>query len=226
MEKMKLKITKVDDAKTSTGKDVWHAYAEGHQGYISCWTPRIKDYIGKEQEFDVDKKEMQGQNGAWFAYTIKLAGEQGSGGGRGFFTGGGGGKSYGDPILTAKSMLMSYAKDIVVALIAAGIYKDTKTDMAGLLDFYDAMAKKIIPVQAPPAPAPEQKTADTLSQAKQTIILQKMKIKNFRAKDLIDFAGVQGLEIKYDAEHDTALIGQLGEQEGAYLITCLQDSLK
>jgi hypothetical protein len=90
---------------------------------------------------------------------------------------------------------------------------------------YNAQAGKALPA-TPPAPAPEQKPADTLSAAKQAIILQKMKIKNFRAKDLIDFAGVQGLEIKYDAVSDTALIGQLGEQEGAYLITCLQDSLK
>lgn len=219
MEKMKLKISRVDDAKTPTGKDVYHAFIDGSTSYYSCWSARIKDYIGKEQEFDVEKKEMQGQNGPWYAYTIKLPPEAG----KGFFTGG---RGFGDPILTAKTMLMAYAKDLMVALITAKqVPQEGSILMINMLGFYDAMAKKIIPV-ALPAHAPAQKSADTLSAAKQAIIQQKCKLLNFKAKDLIDFGGAIGLEIKYDAPNDTALIGQLDDQSAQHLINSLQDALK
>jgi hypothetical protein len=108
MEKMKLKIMRVEDAFTKTNKPVYHAFPEGWQSYFSCWSSKIKDYVGKEQEFDVDKKEMQGQNGPWFAYTIKLPGEQN------FQKSGSGGRSYGgqDPEITAKNTILMQLVEI------------------------------------------------------------------------------------------------------------------
>ena len=147
MEKMKLKIMRVEDAVTkNTGKAVYHAFPEGWQSYFSCWSSRIKEYVGKEQEFDVDKKEMQGATGPWFAYTIKLPGEQNF-----QKSGSGGVRSYGgqDPEITAKNTILMQ----LVEIWKTGKSNDCQKGVEFLIDNMDKVwaAYKYQPTQPRPS---------------------------------------------------------------------------
>lgn len=210
---MKAKILSVTPKSYANGEKTLYKVITGEGKEYTCFSERIKDKIGQEIEFDVVEKEYNGEK----QYTMNLPKEGGSKSWSG--------KPYGDPILTAKTMLMAYSKDIINAMITKDLLKTADAISASMFYFYDAMAKKIIPV-APPAPAPEQKPADILSQAKQAIILGKSKGLNFKAKDLIDFAGAIGLDIPYDAANDTALIGQMDDQSAQHLINSLSDAAR
>jgi hypothetical protein len=102
-EKMKLKVLRIEDAVSPKSQKAYYkVYVEGWQSYFSCWSSKIKDYVGKEQEFEVTKQEMAGTTGPWFAYTISLPGEGN------FQKSGSGGRSYGgqDPEITAKNTIL------------------------------------------------------------------------------------------------------------------------
>jgi hypothetical protein len=128
-EKMKLKVMRIEDAVSKNQKAYYKVYVEGWQSYMSCWSSKIKDYVGKEQEFEVTKQEMSGATGPWFAYTINLPGE-------GFQKfGSGGGRSYGgqDPEITAKNTILMQ----LVELWKTGASKDCQEGVKFLTDNMD-----------------------------------------------------------------------------------------
>jgi len=226
MEKMKIKISRVEDAKTTSGKDVYHVFMDGTTQYYSCWSARIKDYIGKEHEFNVDKKEMQGQNGTWYAYTIKLPDDKG---------GGGGGKAPYIPqfkdtrdgaVLSAKTMVLAYCKDLSVAFPSqsnkmfafSDMIQNVKSAYKELIPLLDLDSIPEAPKQAPTQPQGHELPKSTLSPAKIAILKKKMLENKFRSQDMVDYAfGACGILLTWDVASDE-IIWTISEAEAIKLI--------
>jgi hypothetical protein len=147
-EKMKLKVQRVEDAvgKNPPHKPYYKAYVEGWQSYFSCYSSKIKDCIGKEQEFEVTKQEMSGASGPWFAYTINLPGE-------GFQKSGSGGRSYGgqDPEITAKNTILMQ----LVEIWKTGTSKDCQDGVKFVIDNMDRVWAAYKYQTAQPQPSSE-----------------------------------------------------------------------
>ncbi len=112
-EKRKLNLVVFKEKKFDSGKTIYKCTTQDGQDY-DCWEAKIKEFVGKgEHEFNVYSKERDGRTN-WYI-DLKEPGEK-SGGGKW-----GGGKTYTPSFkdtaegakLTAKTMLMSYAKDLV-----------------------------------------------------------------------------------------------------------------
>ena len=228
---MKAKVLSVTPKPYGEGKTLYHVVCDDGKMY-TCFSQRIKDMVGQTIEFDVVEKEYKGEK----QYTLNLPKDPNAP--QGFF---GGAKrpftpSFKDSreavVLGGKTMVLSYVKDICnknaeITGVATS-WETVKTgfkELIPLLDL-DSLPKvaEIKPEGANQAIPEAPKVA--LSQAKQAIITQKCKILNFRAKDLIDYAAVQGIELKYEPSTDTALISQLSEDQGAKLIEALQDAAR
>lgn len=115
-EKRTLELVAIEEKLLNSGKVLYKLVTKDAQKY-ECWESKVKEFMGKgPQEFEVySKKSPDGQYTNWYI-DLKEPGQRNGGGGKSW----GGGKPYqvafgqtaeGEK-LRAKTMLMSYAKDL------------------------------------------------------------------------------------------------------------------
>lgn len=226
MEKRKLTITAIEEKDLGNGKKIFNCQTSSGIKY-ACWNAKIKDYIGKESDFDVFSKQ-QGDYTNWY---IKLAEEGG-------FASGGFGKrpftpSFKDSkdgaILSSKTMTLAYCKDIVVAGLTsaqvkfdpATVWEMVKTGYNALLPLLslDSIKEPVVLPPAQPHGAEMSEHRHTLKPVLITILKAKMQKMNFRANDMIDFAGALcGIELQKDAANDE-IIWTISEEDAHKIIT-------
>jgi hypothetical protein len=230
-EKMKLLITEI---KESTWNDKTYYNCKTASGLeLTTTDAEVKKYLNVEHEFDINSKPDKNNVTRHYINFPKQGG-----GGSGYPPK----KSYmptfkdskDAAVLSAKTMILSYVKDLAIKNAEiSGIpvtMETVKTAFNSLLPVLDIDKLQ----ESQKSASTESTGADTrhtlapipheLSAAKQAIINKHVKNMNFRAKDLIDYAGACGIEIGYDAEHDSAIIGKLTETDGEKLINALQDA--
>lgn len=121
---MKVKVLAIAGTKeTKTGKKILQFLAEGREGIVDSWDTSLE--VGKEYEGELKTTEW----GTTF-YPAKSGGSAG-----GFKKGG---YSAPDP----DTMLISYAKDVVVAFINAGVITKSNDALVGL----DAFTSKFFSI--------------------------------------------------------------------------------
>jgi hypothetical protein len=193
-----------------------------------CFSSRCLEKIGQEVEFEVTPSKD-----ARYHDRVTLA-KDGGGFQKSGKSWGGGGKSVTEIVTSVKTMTLSYVKDLAVRHME--IY-DKHNDSAlrvtwtSVLEMVKTGYKELLPlleldkIQEAPKPAPQEATggvsaAHTLPPAMIAILEKKMKAKNFRAADMVDFAGMCSIELKYDKEHDS-VIWDIDETTAKELINAL-----
>jgi len=162
---MKAKIDSAKAGRTFPGKDgqvqVYEVVAAGV--VYDCMSEKCLGMVGQEVEFEVKQP-----SDPKYHPTMKLPSTGGNGGGKSW---GGGGKTYTPSfkdtregaILSARTMALSYAKDLIVST------KDhIPMDVEGLAKAMEAMYPRIValldlgsvPVTAAPLPAPAEKSGN------------------------------------------------------------------
>lgn len=223
MEKRRLVVTSIEEKDLGSGKKIYNCMTAGGTKY-SCWSAKIKDFLNKEAEFDVFSK----QNGEYVNWYIKLEDESsksGNFGGKRPFV-----PSFKDSresaILSAKTMTLSYCKDIVSALAnSAQIKKDdvwteVKKGYETLLPLL-ALDSIKEPAQSPQSHPQEPALTHTLKPVLITILKAKMAKMNFRSADMVDFAGgMCGIELKRDNGKDE-IIWDISDEDANKLIAAM-----
>src|SRR5512147_3049419 len=117
MEKRKLVLTGCEPKDIGNGRTIYNCVTAGGQKF-SSWSAKVKEYLNKEHEFDVFMKETVGKDGNTYQNWFLKFEEENKGGGGGFqkrpyqpsFK-----DSQTAVILSARTMLLSYVKDLTVA---------------------------------------------------------------------------------------------------------------
>ena len=128
---MKATVETVTEKRTKDGK-LFYAVVAGGEKY-SCWSEKIADKVNQEVEFDVQTREW---NGFEFK-TMKLIDGASSGG----YSKGGYKAAYNTS--APKTMVLSYAKDIVVALIVKGDLSDPMEATSLTTSIYHELYKEV-----------------------------------------------------------------------------------
>ena len=137
---MKAKILAVIEQSYGTeGKKLYKVVCDNDKEY-TCFSERVKGLKGQEIEFEEVEKEYKGA----LQYTMNLPKEGGAGG----FQGKSGGwkpagKSPEELEMGKRTMLMSYAKDIVVASLNTDKDYHISNAFADLASLYNIMIEEV-----------------------------------------------------------------------------------
>ena len=131
------KIESIIPRQTQDGRDYWEVVI--NEEIYSCWSPRIKELKGQE----VPEGSTVEDKGRYKILRLPKIEGKGSWQPRG--------RSPEEIIMTAKTMIMSYSKDLCIQGIASGLIKNMVDAQKWTLDTFDILFSSIIP-------APEEKT--------------------------------------------------------------------
>jgi hypothetical protein len=186
----------------------------------SCFSNRIPEKVGQEVEFD----EVENTYNNTKQYVMNLAKENNIFQQKAKSYG----KSHEELIITAKCMVLSYCKDLVVSCTGTEVLTVGSASESLISAFKTVwpaigiendLKSKFTPPAAATVPIPEHPRS-TLRQALIAILENKMKKSNFRAKDMVDLAATEGIELKYDQPNDS-IVWLISEEEANKLITIL-----